>query len=946
MSAEGDETRDRRLADLLFAIAGVVALGLIAVSLSVSGGVFDSPSTDAGQATIGGESDEPWLTDNRTGLVGGGSLGAADRNPIGSGLDGSDNPFASRSDDRLFTVETETPTYWRVDGYDRYDNGTWVRTGSYETYDGEISPRGAVTSIVNRSVRLDRDAAVLPSGWQAASVDISAGSEEAVAVSSETGVHTTRADAVGTAYTVENYCYAPDADRLRNAGESYPPSIAERYTQGTDSLSNRTVEVSDELTADANSPYEAAVAIESGLAEDRGYSLETTHDPGTDPVDSFLFETEAGNGEYMASSMVMLLRAQDIPARYVTGYTPGAQVSNTTDAYAVYEVNAHAWVEVYFPGHGWIPFDPTPASDRLTVENTATNTSTGMSETPIRHACPVDPDDDTVDEDDPDEGAGDEEEETGNETSEDDDNQNGDEEAADPDNGSDEDGVDEPEPIEIELAEEDPQPGETVTVRVTRGNDPIEGAIVRFNDEEVGTTNASGTVRATVPYSDRLVVTVSVPSENSVSGGAIDAQTQIHTWDEAVQYRLHPQVAANQTYQNTTRTYALPAAMEVQAEPLPLIIGGELTVQTALNDQPLADAAVFVNGEQVGQTDMDGRLRVTLPAEYDEPQATISIRRGELEAQQTLPVEALTVEAATQRVLALPGQTVAMTVSAGGAPIENATITADGERIGSTDANGTAAVPVSVRPETAVTATYAGTETTTQVENRLVFVAGIVAVLTGMVVGGTVALRRRTTVGDRVQAGSTQLLGRLRQRVVDALFWLKQLPRTIGPDGSGGSAGFWSRLESPLAVAKRLWARRPDAIVASIIAAIAGMIGGVRALFAGLWRGGGSSDTGEASVGGSSASGDDSSRSRSVRRIWTAFVRLVMRRIDPTRTPEEIASAAIERGLPAGPVNRLTDSFRVVEYGQGDPDREAETASAAMTEIESQSDAKVEARDT
>ena len=80
---------------------------------------------------------------------------------------------------------------------------------------------------------------------------------------------------------------------------------------------------------------------------------------GEDPLANFLFVRRAGHCEYFASAMTVMLRAEGIPARYVTGFAPG-EYNDVGGDYIIRESDAHAWVEVYFPGFGWITFDPTP----------------------------------------------------------------------------------------------------------------------------------------------------------------------------------------------------------------------------------------------------------------------------------------------------------------------------------------------------------------------------------------------------------------------------------------------------------------------------------------------------------------------------------------------------------------------------------------------------------
>src|SRR5690606_22077399 len=82
---------------------------------------------------------------------------------------------------------------------------------------------------------------------------------------------------------------------------------------------------------------------------------------GQDFVDQFLFDTRQGYCDHFSTSMVVMLRTQGIPARWVKGYSFGEMVSTSASTHevTVRGKNAHSWVEVYFPEMGWIPFEPT-----------------------------------------------------------------------------------------------------------------------------------------------------------------------------------------------------------------------------------------------------------------------------------------------------------------------------------------------------------------------------------------------------------------------------------------------------------------------------------------------------------------------------------------------------------------------------------------------------------
>jgi hypothetical protein len=111
--------------------------------------------------------------------------------------------------------------------------------------------------------------------------------------------------------------------------------------------------------------YDLVMAVTSYLQKNYRYSLELGHVPaGRDPVDWFLFDTKVGYCEQFATAEVLLLRSLGVPARLATGYGTGSYDPILNQA-IVRERDAHAWVEVWFADHGWVPFDPTPGVSGL-----------------------------------------------------------------------------------------------------------------------------------------------------------------------------------------------------------------------------------------------------------------------------------------------------------------------------------------------------------------------------------------------------------------------------------------------------------------------------------------------------------------------------------------------------------------------------------------------------
>jgi transglutaminase-like putative cysteine protease len=188
-----------------------------------------------------------------------------------------------------------------------------------------------------------------------------------------------------TDYTVS--AYTPDLSpsgagltewRLQHAGTDYPPGLRARYTQGTELVGTQGRALLDEIEAWANGngnpmadEYDVAKAIQDYLRSDRfTYSTDISammpSCQGLSTVDCFA-KVREGFCEQYATTMTMLMRVAGYPARYLSGYLPGS-VDPHTLIQQVTSQQKHAWVEVYFPSYGWIPFDPTGGGIGLPTE--------------------------------------------------------------------------------------------------------------------------------------------------------------------------------------------------------------------------------------------------------------------------------------------------------------------------------------------------------------------------------------------------------------------------------------------------------------------------------------------------------------------------------------------------------------------------------------------------
>jgi transglutaminase-like putative cysteine protease len=125
-------------------------------------------------------------------------------------------------------------------------------------------------------------------------------------------------------------------------------------------------EIARDVTADQDTPYEATVALLSWFRGEGGGFVYTEQPPvelSKAPLVSFL-ETRQGYCQHFAGAMALMLRYLGIPSRVAVGFTTGSYDAGRKE-WVVTDHNAHAWVEVFFPGFGWLQFDPTPGRGQL-----------------------------------------------------------------------------------------------------------------------------------------------------------------------------------------------------------------------------------------------------------------------------------------------------------------------------------------------------------------------------------------------------------------------------------------------------------------------------------------------------------------------------------------------------------------------------------------------------
>lgn len=296
---------------------------------------------------------------------------------IGYGVDDSQLGGSFISDNTpVFTAEVADGQYWKVESKDIYTTKGWELTGNV----GESRVFGngdlLLTDFVPGEEALEDKASIemdqqfpfvlYPYGTKSVSADAAIDYQYNTA---DQRIETyTEGQPIETAdYEVAYSEPVYSLTALRGTSDEDLAALSaefDRYKQLPAELPQRVRDLAAEITANSETVYDKARAIESYFST-AGFEYSQVDIPvpeeDQDYVDQFLFETKKGYCDNYSTSMVVLLRSLDIPARWVKGFNEGElqAVNDGTETYQITNNNAHSWVEAYMPGVGWMLFEPT-----------------------------------------------------------------------------------------------------------------------------------------------------------------------------------------------------------------------------------------------------------------------------------------------------------------------------------------------------------------------------------------------------------------------------------------------------------------------------------------------------------------------------------------------------------------------------------------------------------
>jgi transglutaminase-like putative cysteine protease len=288
----------------------------------------------------------------------------------------------------MLEVTSPQPALWRMQVLERFDSRGWgvamrarpdLPEPAAETVTSTVRIRGLRNRLLaapGRIASVRADGGTLPDFGEARQLRRAPAKGDSYRVESSV-VRVTAADIEDvrvprgeeyddyTSMWGRRYGRGPGSDGARRPAID----IVDRFRDGYGASDNpwyRTIELAARLARGTTSQLEIVRRVQNYLVGgDRFRYTTDVAEAGAQPILDFLLETREGYCQHFAGAAALLLRLAGVPTRVVTGFATGAETDDET--YEVRDSDAHAWIEVYFPGYGWVAFNPTPAAAEATV---------------------------------------------------------------------------------------------------------------------------------------------------------------------------------------------------------------------------------------------------------------------------------------------------------------------------------------------------------------------------------------------------------------------------------------------------------------------------------------------------------------------------------------------------------------------------------------------------
>ncbi|MFA9563416.1 MAG: DUF3488 and DUF4129 domain-containing transglutaminase family protein [Acidimicrobiales bacterium] len=274
-------------------------------------------------------------------------------------------------DQEMMRVWADRPDFWRGQTFDRWDGRFWTASDTTTVRLEAENPMHPLPGVGDVAVSALSEPTVSSSQTYelvGAGTDVVFAAYRPVELISsqwswsrvEDGSIVSDWMPAGSVYEVqsERVAVTPDLLRRQDPTAAELPSVMAARFLDEGAVTDRVRALAEEITADAPTTYDKVRSLEAWMSENIEYTRDIPVPPsGADAIEQLLFVDKAGFCEQIGTALTMMLRSLGVPSRLAVGYVTGEQVGD--DEYLVRAEDAHAWVEIWFPGLGWQEFDPT-----------------------------------------------------------------------------------------------------------------------------------------------------------------------------------------------------------------------------------------------------------------------------------------------------------------------------------------------------------------------------------------------------------------------------------------------------------------------------------------------------------------------------------------------------------------------------------------------------------